>query len=109
MRPPAHMTSVDESQAHRPLLYTLLGLISALSALDALLDEGAPDGSPSRDADAPERPASGGVLAAILGVVALRRACGRHLIRIASRGETNAGTHEVTLEGTRPTDGSLLR
>lgn len=113
MRVPAYRRSVDQSQVNRPLLYALLGLVSSFLTLDSILDEGAPLRADSV-ARARGRSGNDEVLMALLGVIALRRACSRHLSDLAfrNRGSQRQPVEQsVTLSSPRAlrTDGSLLR
>jgi hypothetical protein len=95
MRVPVYRRSIEQSGAGRPLLYALLGLVSSLLRLDSILDDGA-----LRRADrlAPARGPAGNdeVLMALLGVIALRRTCGRHLSHLAFG---NRGSQREPVEG----------
>jgi hypothetical protein len=111
MRTPLPQRGIEQFDQHDSFLFAVIGLASALSGLDAILgrrlpgDDGLPPPVGERDPVAAEDP----VLHALLGVLALRRACGDHLSRLAPEGRPS-GEDESPAPRTSPQyEGSLLR
>jgi hypothetical protein len=86
MRTPLPQRGIEQFDQHDSFLFGVLGLVSALAGLDAILEHHAVGGkgsSAQRGELDPGVATDDRVLCALLGVVALRRASGGHLARLA--------------------------
>jgi hypothetical protein len=110
MRTPLPQRGVGQFDQHDSFLFAVIGLASALSGLDAILDRRLPDdGLPQPTGERDPAAADDQVLNALLGVLALRRACGDHLARLASQDRASGEGESPAPRTSRQSHGSLLR
>jgi hypothetical protein len=110
MRTSALQRAILRFDGRDPFLFAALGLVSTLSRLDVLLESSANDG-PRSKTECPGENGEEHVLMALLGVVALRHACGAHLGTLAPP-DPQAPSGETRVAGSTgraPLVGSLLR
>ncbi len=118
MRVLPHERRTDPLERLDAALFAALGLVSAMAAFDALLED---HGQPSTLRAASASSADEGLLMALVGLVALRRRCGAHLDALMADGRAqglrapaiaSAPDPAVAGPGALPTPGSpgsLLR
>ncbi|HTB72453.1 MAG TPA: hypothetical protein VK762_04380 [Polyangiaceae bacterium] len=88
MRVLPHERRTDPLERLDAALFAALGLVSAMAAFDAVLED---HGRPSALRAPTASPADEGLLMALVGLVALRRRCGAHLEALMADGRAGTG------------------
>ena len=104
MRVLPHERRSDPLERLDAALFAALGLVSAMAAFDALLED---HGRPSALRTPPESSADEGLLMALVGLVALRRRCGAHFEALRADGRAGTGLRGPAIaSGRDPSAGS---
>ena len=94
MRVLPHERRTDPLERLDAALFAALGLVSAMAAFDAVLED---HGRPSALRAPPASPADEGLLMALVGLIALRRRCGAHLEALMADGRAGAGLRPTAI------------
>ena len=85
MQPPSFQRSIEHFHQNNSFLFAVLGLVSSLSRLDAILEQHAPPRTPANPPTQARDDGTQELLPlALLGLVSLQGTCGRHAERLAA-------------------------